>query len=306
MIEVGMNLRLMALNIREFCPVLSLPVIKQRINVRYKQILNMTDWEFLKDSAVVRLYPVYSPASTVATVAINQGGVTITGTGTTMDSAHVGYYFRFNSEAQPYIIRNVENATSFSVENAYAGTTQTVATYDLFKTIYSPVVGDVGRIMSVVYENSLPEKSLTYLNSIDPERTSTGQPECWCNRTKSTSVDGIASIEIWPVPDSPYALTINYIKTVSDLSADTDAPLFRPEVLEAGALWDCYRLAFAVTQNPAYIGLARDAKTDFEGEIRRMTIEDLRTSSLPTSVRDSSTGMGFNDNYQTSHDTESW
>lgn len=301
-----MNFRLIALNIREFVPSLSLVVIKQRINIRYKQILAAEKWEFLNDSTTVRLRGKVSGSST-QTVAVNQASTSVTGAGTTWAVASIeGFKFRFGSESQPYIVSSVSTDTQLTLETSYGGTTQTAALHSYFKNIYSPDVGDVGEIQSIVYDTELREVSQGYLDRLDPNRDSTGPPTCWVNHSKTTMVDGLAKFEIWPVPDQDYVVTVNYKKTITDLNADTDSPLFRPEVLEAGSLWDCFRLVFAVTQNPAYIGLARDAKADFELLTRQMVIEDLETTSLPSAVRNVTTPLGFDDNFYVSHDTEGW
>ena len=224
-----MNLRLMALNIREFVPDLSLPVIKQRINVRYKQILAAEKWEFL---------------------------------------------------------------------NAFVAYTQSTGT-----SLCTPAT-DCGEVISITSDVVITEKELEYLNRLDPDRTSTGATKHWCMYSKSTAVDGVVTVELWPLADQDYKLDIRYKKVISDMSADADTPLFRPEVLEAGALWDCYRLAFAITKNTAYIGLARDAKQDFESEVRRMVLEDMQTASMPHTVRDIMGVLDFDDNYRTNHDVE--
>jgi len=159
----------------------------------------------------------------------------------------------------------------------------------------------VAEIASIVYQQELKEKSKGYFNKIDPERESTGSPLYWSVYSKSKAT-GTVTFEIWPVPDVDYVLTVFYKKTVSDLSADADEPVFRPEVLEAGVLWDCYRLCFGMTQNPAFIGLARDAMTEYQGLFRQMIIEDLNTASLPTKVKDASGGHVWDNNFVTSHD----
>ena len=226
-----MNLRLMALNIKEFVPDLSLPVIKQRINIRYKQILAMEKWEFLN-----------------SLVAVSQA------TGT---------------------------------------------------TLCTPAT-DCGEVIAVRTDVVVTEKPPMYLNALDPERTSTGAPKHWVVYSKSTAVDGVVTIELWPITDQVYTLMVSYTKTVSDLVNDADSPLFRPEVLEAGTLWDCYRLVYAINRNTAYIGLARDAKQDFEAELRRMIQEDLQTASLPRTVTDVMGLLDFDDTFRTSHDVEWW
>ena len=224
-----MNFRLMALNIREFVPDLSMPVIKQRINVRYKQILAAEKWGFLNAST----------------------GVTLS------------------------------TGTSLCIPAA-----------------------DCTEVIAVTTDAVVTEQPLEYINRLDPERTSTGSPRHWTVFSKSSAVDGVVTLEIWPLADQDYWLGFRYVKTVSDMAQDTDTPLFRPEVLEAGALWDCYRLAFAITKNTAYIGLARDAKQDFESEVRRMVLEDIQTTSMPRTVKDVMGVLDFDDNFRANHDVE--
>ena len=296
-----MNLRLMALNIREFVPVLSMPVIKQRINIRYKQILGAEDWEFLKDRTTVNLVGVY--ASDDDTVAITNASTAVVGTGTTFTDFAAGDFIRFNGESQAYEIDSVTDATHIVLETAYGGTTDADATFGVERTIYSPAVGDVGTIISMVYQNRVTEVSENYLNSVDPERESTGSPTHYRIMSKSKA-DGIVTFEIWPIPDADCVVTIFYKKYVADLSADTDEPVFRPELIESGALWDCYRLAFTITQNPAWMGMARDAKNDYEDLLRKAIMEDVAATSMPRRVRDVMSGGSWSDDFLLSHDVE--
>lgn len=298
-----MNLRLMALNIKEFVPVLSMPVIKQRINVRYKQVLGAEDWEFIKDRTIVKLEGDYASTSTVDTVALTHDSAAVVGTGTTFTNFTAGDFVRFGSESQPYRISTITNATNMTLVTAYGGASSATASYKVFRTYYTPSVNNVGDITSIVYQNRLHEASENYLNALDPERTSTGSPTHYRIVSKSKG-DGLVTFEIWPIPDTDYVVTVHYKKYVADLTADTDEPVFRPELIEAGTLWDCYRLVFTITQNPAYIGLARDAKTDYANLLRDAIIEDIGTTSMPRRVRDVTSGVGFNDDFILSHDVE--
>ena len=222
-----MNLRLMALNLKQFCPQLSIPVIKQRINIRYQQILGMEDWEFLNDS------------STISTV---------------------------------------------------SGT-----------SVYE--VTDASEVTGVSYETRLNERYLEWLNVTDPEREVTGPPTDYIVSSKSKADGGVVSIEVWPEPDDVYSLTVYFKTNKDELTEDTDEPVFRPEVIEAGSKADCYEMEYAVTQNPAYIGLARDARQEFQGLLRQMLIEDLGVSSLPRKVREAG-GGGVGGDLWIDHDLE--
>jgi len=292
----------MTLNIKEFVPVLSQVVIKQRVNVRYKQLLGAENWEFVKDSTTVKLVGIHSSV-TGETVAMTTGETLVTGTATTFTNFAAGDFIRFGSESQPYIVSTVNSATSITLETTYGGTTDTDSTYTMKRTIYTPSVGNVGEITSIVYQNPLGEVSEGFLNALDPERSSTGQPQYYRIFSKSKA-DGLVTFEVWPTPDQDYVVTVFYKKYISDMTEDTDEPVFRPELIEAGALWDCYRMAFAITQNPAWIGLARDAKTDFGVLLRDSIIEDISTSSVSTVVRDVMSAKVWDNNFMASHDVE--
>lgn len=261
------------------------------------------DWEFLKDSTTVNLEGIFSCATSGDTVAVTNSSVNVIGTGTTFTSHAVGDFMRFGSESQPYIIGTISNATGLSLEASYGGATDTSTTYEIARRIYTPSVNNVGEIKSIVYQKALEEVSENWLNAIDPERNSTGSPSKYRIFSKSKA-DGLVTFEIWPIPDQDYVVTIFYKKYVSDLTADTDEPVFRPELIEAGALWDCYRHAFAITQNPAWIGMARDAKVDYASLLRETIIEDMGTASLTGRVRDVMIVHDWDDNFRTSHDTE--
>lgn len=295
-----MDFRLLALNIKQFCPQLSIPVIKQRINIRYQQILGYEDWEFLKDSTTVKVIEQSSNTSSQS-CSVTEDSTAVTGSGTSWTSAMDGWLFRVGTDKQPYVISSVNSTTSITLETAYGGTTDTDADFVYWPRYYSPSVGDVGEVLSVVHQVALEEKSQSWLNTIDPERESTGSPLYWSVFSKDDAL-GAVNLEIYPPADADYVVTVNYKKLTSDLSSDSDEPVFRPEVLEAGALWDCYRLVYGVTQNPAYIGLARDAQNEFQMLLRQMTIEDLSTASLPRKVRQASGGVYFDDNFYVAHD----
>jgi len=301
-----MNFRKMYLNIKEFCPKLSIPVIKERINIRYQQILAAEDWEFLYDTTTVRLVAIHESLDG-ETVQVAQGDTAVTGTGTTFTSAHEGYYIRFGSDSQPYVVSSVTDTTHLVLETAYGDDSDSSMSYSLYPRSYSPSVGDVGEILSIAYNSKLGEVSEGFLYRLDPERDSTGEPTYYRIFSKSKADQGTVSFEVWPIPDEDYVVTVSYKRTVSALSEDTDEPVFRPELLEAGALWDCYRMCFNLTQNPAFMGMARDSRNEYDRLMRDMLLEDLRTASIPQRIRSfESDSPIWNNEYYIDHDTEPW
>ena len=284
-----MNFKLIALNIKQFCPGLSIPVIKQRVNIRYMQIVEREDWVFLNDSEVVTLAERSSNSSTESCTA-TFGSSTVTGVGTSWTAAMVGKMIRVNDDAQFYRIGAYVSGTEITLEQYYAQDTVTGKDFEYWDETYAPVSNEIGKITGVVYQSRLQEKSRDYIQRLDPERSSTGSPVYY------TIVDrahegGTTEFDIWPVPDDNYGVRVYYKKTVDELSANSDEPLVSSTLVEAGALWDCYRLSFGLTQNPAFMGLARDAMVEFNNLLRHNIIEDLESSSMPRQVRDVS-GQG--------------
>ena len=297
-----MNLKLMALNIKQFCPGLSIPVIKQRINIRYKQILEQEDWVFLNDSEVVTL-PERTNNETTESCDATFGSTAVSGTLTSWASTMAGKLFRVGSDAQFYRIASVTSTTALVLEKAYAQETTTDADFEYWNESYSPTSSEISKISAVVYQSELREKPQDFFSRLDPERTSTGSP-VYYSIVDRASEGGVSSFDIWPVPDDNYGVRVYFKKTVDELTTGASEPVFSSALLEAAALWDCYRLSFGLTQNPAYMGLARDAMTEYQKMLRDTIIQDLSNTSLPTKVRDSGDyGYGFgNDVFGLAHD----
>jgi len=297
-----MNLKLMALNIKQFCPGLSIPVIKQRINVRYKQILEQEDWVFLNDSEVVTLPERVSNESTES-CNTTYGSTNVVGVGTSWTSTMAGKLFRAGNDAQFYRIASVSHANLLLLEKAYAQDTASGEDFEYWNELYSPTSSTISKISSVVYKSELREKPQDFFSRLDPERSSTGSP-VYYSVVDRASEGGVTSFDIWPVPDDYYGVRVYFKKTVDALTTGSSEPVFNSALLEAAALWDCYRLSFGLTQNPAYMGLARDAMTEYQRMLRETIIQDLSNTSLPTKVRDAGDyGSGFNnDVYGLDHD----
>jgi len=294
----------MSNNLRKLVPQLSVPVIREWINIAYKEIIGKTDWVFLHDTTTERLYEQVSNSSSES-CSVTQGSATVTGSGTTWSTGDIaaGWGFRIGSDSQPYIVSSVGSNTSITLETTYAQDSASGEDFNAQKTVYSPTVANVGDIEAILYQSPLKERSQAYLNRIDPKRNTTGAPQCFSVFSKSAG-DGTVSFEIWPIPDSDYTVTIHYRKYVADLSANTDTPVFRPEILFLKALEYCYGIVYAQTQNPAFIGLKRDAGASYRAELREMIIEDLDNSSLPGRVRDVMGGHIWDNNFWTQHDVD--
>ena len=299
-----MNFKQLALNIQQFVPDLSVVVIKQRINQRYQQILRYRDWEFLNDEITFGTEP-YVSSGTSATIAYGSKMVRISTTsGVSFSPSKIGWYIRFGSEYQPYEITGCTGgptSTTAQLGSAYASTAsdQTGVSFTLFKSRYV-ISTSAGNLSAIVYQDRLAEVSLQWIDQTDPDRSSTGTPERYAI-VEQNKARGYVTIELWPPTDSDsHNLRARFRKIASDLSADSDEPLCAPELLEAWALYDCYKIA--TIKNPNYRILLAEQKQELRDILHEEVQRDLNQSSLPTKVRDTMSARFVNDDFALDHD----
>lgn len=296
-----MDFRTLILNVRTQLPNVSVPVIKQHINMVYQDILGKQNWEFLNDSTNLTLIGQNTETDCVE---VTNGSTTLVGTGTSFSTyLAAGYCVRIESEAQFYIVSSVTSDTVVVLEKAYGGSSDTDQDYTAFTPFYTMSSPSIAEIESIVYQDELKERPLSFFNAVNPERSTTGAPEYWRVVSKSNA-DGYVTIEIGPVPDQDYVVTVNYKKKIDNLSSDDDVPVFRGDLILAGVLKDLMYAEFTRTKNPAYMGVARDYKVEFRSKLREMILEDLDTASLPRQVLDSTGVIIPDNNYWTQHDVD--
>lgn len=292
-------------NIGQFVPDLSEIVIKQRVNYRYQQIMKLRDWEYLKDNITTGTSMIVSTGSSCKVSYQGTSIISRDQSGTSFYAHHVGWWMRFGAEPQPYEISAVTDTSRLTIKSPYSGNSNglTGTSFTLFKAIYRTAVS-MSHIYSIVYQSPLEEISQSRLLRMDPEMTSTGEPTMYCVVERSRH-QGRVKYQLWPTASSaPYNIRVYYKKLVADLSASTEVPLCSTELLEAWALYDCYKLA--IIKNPNY-GKLLTVQAQELGAIRAEEIDsDLETTSLPDKVLDSAGATIMNDDYALDHDTEGW
>lgn len=156
-------------------------------------------FSFMKTNGVVTT----APTKTAGTLSVTQDSILIVGSGTSPETADIGAFFLLDD--QPYKIVSVDVTNQIYVVDApYAGSTNTAITYTLYQNRYT-LDPDVSLIVSMAGATwQLEEKSQTYLDWVDPDRTVFGEPYVFAY-TGATS-GGIEQIELWPVPDARYNL----------------------------------------------------------------------------------------------------
>lgn len=134
----------------------------------------MADLPYLMTDGVITTVAPY----TTGTVAMTNNSKTVTGTGTTWTSAMVGRKIRFGSDNAYYRISAVGSTTSITLEVVYQGTTDTDATYSIYKDEYRlPADLDNYKIMRQI-ENSVAMVGLepSAFDIYEPTPTSQGSP----------------------------------------------------------------------------------------------------------------------------------
>ena len=134
----------------------------------------MADLPYLMTESFITTVAPY----TTGTVAMTNGSTTVTGTDTVWTSAMVGRKIRFGSDNAYYRISAVGGTTSLTLEVPYQGTTDTDATYSIYKDEYRlPADLDVYKVMRQI-ENSVAMEGVesSAFDIYEPTPQSQGSP----------------------------------------------------------------------------------------------------------------------------------
>lgn len=290
----------MKLELQGFTPELNAIQCGLRINRSYEHLLNAHTWSFLFTEALVKLY---APITAGTATAVN-GSNNITGTGTTWTSAVVGRYIKIGSSFTFYRITGLVVLTQvLTIESTFGEANVTDGAYTIFQDVYSKPT-DCGNIVSIRYDLNIGEVTKAYVDTLDPDRESTGEPWRWYN------IDD-ATFGIWPVPDQAYTVRMQYRKAIAQLSAEADAALLPERLILKHAQMAAYQQLAgseqgAKTYGQLYVALAQEKGPNSFGELWLAAVEeDMRKLSLPTNVRNvDGLGLPTNDTWNLSHDRE--
>jgi hypothetical protein len=292
-----MTLASMQNNILRFCPGLNPDIVASTVQDSYRK-LGMMEWNKL---FTTRLISTVGPYST-GTITITAGG-TVTGSGTTFTSNMVGRQFRSYYQDSFFEILTVTPPSTLTVRGWPGPSLSTVQLYSIFGLTYSSDVA-FKEIVSVAYQTDLEQKSQTFFNRRDPERTTTGTPIWWAYAGWNTL--GYPLIEVYPVADQVYPLRL-YGKLATTTLVGNAAPYLPEDLIEAHALLDCYRIKDA--QDPK-MGWA--TKVEMQVEVYKDILqaardEDYQLVSHRDKVKDYMNNIEDNppsDSFWAQHDVE--
>lgn len=251
--------------------------LNELIDGEHVGILGDNSWAERKAQGLITTTAPYSTGTITTT------GIAVAGVGTTWTSSMVNSYLRPGDRTEYYTVVGFSGVTSLTLERAIAGGDISAETYQIFKTIYT-LPTDCERITSLTYQDKLAETTRQHLDRIDPYRSTTGSvPEMYCY--VETDTDMTRQIEIWPVPSAAVLLRFQYLK-LNDLTAPTDAPLYRSDVLVWKSAMSAAYLLYAKTGDTNWVDLADRYSAQYEKSLVGARLDDLGKNSASHRIRD--------------------
>lgn len=244
------------------------------INETYKKLASEANWPWLLKRDVIQTVT----DITTGTVSISAGDTALTFSSGPAASVANDYRIRFSDTDDWYdISAHTAGATSATLADAYLGDSAISAgTYTLRKYFYS-LPSDVDRIVFMVQARNnqkLDYRDYRDLKSIIPDSESTGKPRIFSINQLDSSNNWQATFH--PFPDAKMNIDMWYYRTITELSADSDTPIFPAkwhQVLVHGAL--------------AFFGWSQRNDTRRNESMANYTrmVEDMQRSMVPSTDR---------------------
>lgn len=210
------------------------------VNDVYQRFLGAYTWSRLVKNSTLQTTAIYN----TGTVAVSNGGTTLTGTDTVWTAAMTGRMIRIGGRNEAYVFTRVTDTTA-TIERAYEGDDETAAPYTIFQTVYAlPTDADLIESIRVPGANDdLDQKSAEYLDQLAAARWTIGRPELY-TLAPDVTVGGVQcrAIELYPVPEFSEGLTIRYQQFVAlfTSTSDTFLPWVSIECIIAGCEAELY------------------------------------------------------------------
>jgi hypothetical protein len=290
----------MKLELMSFMPEINAVQAGLRLNRSYQHLLSLHPWSFIKGEGVTKLVG----TDTTGTVSVTSGTDTVAGTSTTFDSTYVGRFIKIDSSTVSYEITAFTAPQTLTLEGNFNETSVTDGDYVIYQHRYSKP-SDCADIIGIRYDCDMPQITKSWIDAMDPNRESTGQPLYWLNYTN-------ALWEVWPVPDATYTVRLWYNRSFADMSAETDTCTIPESVVIAHAKQEaCLYLATTPGTDPkvaqhylqVYTLMTQDpGPTSFRSLWQAALEEDTRKLSLPRTVISVGPTYPDNNDYLMRHD----
>lgn len=251
------------------------------IRAEHETILNDYSWSRRKRDQIINTVATYTTGTLLTS------GTTATGSGTAW-TGFASRFLRVGANTFFHRISSVASDTSMTLEQALPADAAAGSTYTIFRHVYS-LSSDFGRSTNVTSDTRLVQVSREEIDRIDPYRTTTGtRPEVYTIRgLDGAGSDGTGNFEIefWPVPSSVQAIRLEYLQT-DDISATTDQPLYRADVLVYKAAEACCFFLLARTGDQAWQALSDRYHQRYQEQLEGAKQDDLARFSAVGHVRD--------------------
>lgn len=262
-------------------------------------------WLNLSQNAIASRYPFefeYSRAyiqtqldKTAGTVAVTNGGTSVTGTSTAFAAGDKRSFIQLEGDTNWYEV-TVVAAQVLTITPAFAGTSLTVGTYTLRK-VYYDLPADLAKVITARQSNTpakLVQLGIWMLDAYQPDINTTGSPLGYYifNQDPDTAVSAAKQTRVgfFPAPDGVYNVEFRYEVLLTDLSGDTDIPVIPQTYMEC-LLSGAEYLGAKFLNSPSEGNL----KQVFELEIQKMIDSENRNGDyLPVlGSNDTSGGSRF-------------
>jgi hypothetical protein len=269
-------------------------LISSFVNERHQILFESHEWSRKKQEIILAT----TADADSGTLSVTNGASTITGTSTAFASTDVGSYIKIGSDESLYVVNAVTSSTSLTLGDlngtviGYAGATASSLSYVLFKRFYSLGSG-IDQITSVKYKRRLREVDQTFIDRLDPPRTSTGDPLYFARGPwdQSGTKDEVR-VEFYPRSSTAIAINVDVQLAHTDLSV-TQNPIVPSAPLEWYAAEDTCYVLYARTKEEKWLKLADKYMAQGNISLERAKNEDSKRFGVSQQVKDIAGGVGL-------------
>lgn len=193
------------------------------LNLAYQDIIGKWNWSWLKAFTQVTLATDY----TTGTASVSAGSDTVTLSGT-IATSQAGRFIQFSSARTWYqITAHTAGTATLTISPVYAPATDYVAGIFTIRTIFYSLPSTV--------EHVIGARQTTMPRSLEVMDRTRNNELVWLSNfvgpTLAYIPGGLDSSGNWqftpyPFPNDNYVLEFYYLKRITDLSGDTDTPIF--------------------------------------------------------------------------------
>lgn len=256
-------------------------LLQRWLNNSQQMICRAYEWPFMRSPTPLVVQTVTD--ITAGTVLTTAGSTSITFSTVPLDpngnnvSVQGRYIQTVDSKDFYRITAHTSGSTSATLE-AGAIKTNAAATYTVRKYFYS-TTSTVDRILEIsqdVLPYQLIETSYEYFQSYNPGFLSSGTPRIFCMQGYDSAIPQTPQFRLWPNPDAVINLTVWYLQTPTDMSANTDISIipakWHTTILLEGAKAQAFSFLDDTREQDSkntFALMIEEMKTEYENSMHR-------------------------------------